>query len=86
MQVKKMSLNESVQLFVEDWMKKSKLEESPNLIGKEVTITSKDSWAYGEWGVIKDYDGEYYYVAIADDPTSQLVFDRKEFKIKKGKN
>ena len=85
MKIKKMSLNESVQAFVEDWTKKNELQESQNLIGKQVTITSRDSWAYGEWGIIKDFDGDCYYVAIADDPNSTLIFDRNEFKVKKQK-
>lgn len=53
------------------------------LIGKQVTITAKDSMYHGEWGIVKDYDGEYYYIAIADDTTAMPIFERKEFKVKK---
>lgn len=54
-----------------------------NLIGKKVTITTRDSIYFGEWGTIIDFDGEYYYVAISDDKTSVPVFDRTEFKVRR---
>lgn len=53
-----------------------------NLIGRIVTITDKSSWAYGEWGIIKEFDGEYYHISIANgDPT--LIFSRNEFKVRR---
>lgn len=54
------------------------------LIGKKVWIKDNvDSWAAGEWGVIKGFDGENYHIAIADDPYMELIFLRSEFKIMK---
>lgn len=53
-----------------------------NLIGKKVIIRCKDSWANGEWGIIRDYDGEDYYIAIANG-NDELVFTRKEFRVVK---
>lgn len=55
------------------------------LIGREVTITSKDSWAYGEWGIIKFYDGEDYHIALYNDDKMALVFSRNEFRVKRNK-
>lgn len=56
-------------------MKKSKL------INKKAYITNKDSIYYNEWGIVKDYDGEYYYIAIANGTDSIPVFQRDEFYI-----
>lgn len=53
-----------------------------NLIGKKAYITARDSWAYGEWGIIRDFDGDYYYIAIADG-NECLVFTKDEFKEKR---
>lgn len=53
------------------------------LIGKQVTITAKDSIYRGEWGIVMDYDGEYFYIAIAGDKASMPIFSRNEFKVKK---
>lgn len=50
------------------------------LIGKKVTIKCPDSWANGEWGIIKAFDGEYYYIAIANGE-DELVFERSEFTV-----
>lgn len=54
-----------------------------NDIGKMCDITDKNSIYYGEWGIIKDYDGENYYVAIANGCDSIPVFDRSQIKIRK---
>ena len=54
-----------------------------NLIGRQVTITDKDSWARGEWGIIKYIDNDDYYIAIANDSDSTLVFKRNEFRVHK---
>lgn len=53
------------------------------LIGKEVTITAKDSFHKGDWGTVIDFDGEYYYVAIFNDTNDTPIFARNEFKVKK---
>ena len=54
------------------------------LIGKSVEITDKGHWAYGERGIIKHNDGEYYYIAITGDDNMVLIFTRDEFKICRG--
>lgn len=51
------------------------------LIGKKVYITAKDSWACGEWGIIKMFDGDYYHIAIANEENMDLVFTRNEFRL-----
>lgn len=50
-------------------------------IGKKCYITNKDSIYYGEWGIIKAFDGEYYHVAIADGKSSLPIFERDEIRI-----
>ena len=50
-------------------------------IGKKCYITDKESIYFGEWGIIKDFDGEYYYVAIADGKSTLPVFGRSEIRI-----
>ena len=51
------------------------------LIGKKFYITDKNSIYYNEWGIIKDYDGEFYHVAIANGTNTMPIFDRKQIKI-----
>jgi hypothetical protein len=51
------------------------------LIGRKVYITDPESIYFGEWGIIKDFDGEVYYIAIADGKDSQPIFDRDQFKV-----
>ena len=58
------------------------IQKGEDLIGKEVTITDKTSWACGEWGVVKDFDGEYYHVAPWNGET-QIVFTRSDFRVKR---
>lgn len=53
------------------------------LVGKVVTITTKDSWAFGEWGVIKMFDGEYFHIAIANGNPC-LIFSKDEFRVERG--
>ena len=52
-----------------------------NLIGKKAYIIDKDSFYYNEWGIIKDFDGEYFYIAIANDINSMPIFTRDEIRI-----
>lgn len=54
-----------------------------NLIGKKAYIINKDSWYFGEWGTIVDFDGDSYYIAIADGKDSIPCFDRSEFRIRR---
>lgn len=54
------------------------------LIGKQVEIKNRDSWCCGDWGTVKDFDGEYYHIAIFNDDRTILVFARNEFKVRRG--
>ena len=51
------------------------------LIGKYAFITDKGSIYYQEWGLIIDYDGESYFIAIAEGTDSIPIFDRDQFKV-----
>ncbi len=51
------------------------------LIGKVAYITDKDSIYCGEWGTIADFDGDVYYIKIANGGESIPVFDRDQFKV-----
>lgn len=50
-------------------------------IGKKCYITDKESIFANEWGIIKDFDGEYYHVAIANGTSSLPIFKRNEIRI-----
>lgn len=50
-----------------------------SLVGKMVDI--KSGYYSGEWGRVIAFDGEYYYIAIADDRNCMPVFSRNEFKV-----
>lgn len=52
-------------------------------IGKKCYIIDKESVYYGEWGIIKNFDGEFYYVAIANGIDVLPIFDRKQIRIKR---
>lgn len=51
-----------------------------NHIGKRCYITDKESVYHGEWGIIKDFDGEYFHVAIAGGK-NLVIFKRNEIRI-----
>ena len=53
------------------------------LIGKKAYIKNKDSIYFGEWGIIEHFDGEYYYIAIANGCDSLPIFERDEFVIRR---
>lgn len=53
------------------------------LIGKQATITDRESIAYDGWGFIIAYDGEYYHIAMYGDRNNALIFKRSEFKVKR---
>lgn len=54
-----------------------------SLNGKMVIIKRNlNSVFAGKWGIVKDYDGEFYHVAISND-MSMFLFSRKEFKVRK---
>ena len=56
---------------------------SSNIIGKKVTITDNLSVFFKDWGIVKDFDGEYYHIAIFNDSYVMPIFTRDEFKIDK---
>lgn len=51
------------------------------LIGKRAIITDPDSIYFNEWGIIADYDGEVYYIKIANGNDTLPIFDRDQFKV-----
>ena len=54
------------------------------LIGKEAKITNKDSWWFEQYGIIKGFDGEYYHIAMTGDDNCVCIFERSEFKVRRG--
>lgn len=50
-------------------------------VGKKCYIKDKESIYFDEWGIIKYFDGELYYVAIANSSDSLPVFNRKQLRI-----
>lgn len=56
------------------------------LIGKVAFITDRDSIYYGEWGTIVDFDGDVYYIAIANGMDSIPIFDRDQFRVRRSKS
>lgn len=55
------------------------------MIGREVYINDKESIHYKDWGVIVDYDGEYYHVAIFNDKSHTVIFERNQLYIPRTK-
>lgn len=55
--------------------------KNTKLIGKFAYIIDKDSIYYNEWGIIKAFDGDYYYVAIADGDDTLMIFDRDQLQV-----
>lgn len=55
-------------------------------VGKAVFIKSPDSIYNGEWGVVKYFDGDYYYVAIANGDDALPIFDRGELEVSKNQH
>lgn len=54
------------------------------LLGRKVYITDKESIYCGEWGIVDDYDGDVYYIRIADGSSAHYsvpVFERSQFKV-----
>lgn len=56
------------------------------LIGKKVFITDPDSIYFGEWGIVDDFDGEVYYVRIANGKGAMPIFDRDQFRVRRKDN
>ena len=57
------------------------MKKFKSLIGKQVDILS--GMYKGEWGTIRDYDGDYYYIALWDDSDSILAYEPDEINIRK---
>ena len=57
------------------------MKKFTSLIGKQVDILS--GMYKGEWGTIRDYDGDYYYIALWDDSVSILAYESDEIDIRK---
>jgi len=51
--------------------------------GTRVTIHAPASWANGEWGIVKGFDGDYHVAVFGG--TEQLVFARYELRVKREK-
>ena len=58
------------------------MKKAAALMGKEATITDPNSDYYGEWGIIKGFDGDYYHIALWNGDTC-LAFARSEFRVKR---
>ena len=54
-----------------------------NYIGREATVKARDSFHYGDWGIIVDFDGDYFHIAIFGDDKDVCVFARDEIKIER---
>ena len=54
------------------------------LIGKRAIITDKESIYHDEWGIIDDFDGEVYYIKIANGSSSVPIFNRDQFRVRRG--
>ena len=55
------------------------------LIGKKVYITDKESWFFGEWGIIQEAYGGEYVVAIANGSDSMPILERWQFRLPRKK-
>lgn len=51
------------------------------LVGRIAFITDPESIYFNEWGRIVDFDGELYYIAIANGRDGNRVFDRDQFRV-----
>lgn len=49
-------------------------------VGDKVEINCKESWANGEWGIVKHRAYGLFYVAIANDVKTVLCFEGYELK------
>ena len=52
------------------------------LVGKYVSMKGNSSdWSTCDWGVIVDYDGDWYHLAMYGDLDFIPVFTRDEFRV-----
>ena len=54
--------------------------KTTKLIGRRVNFQNWDG-GWTEWGIVIDYDGEYYHIAHYGDENTVLVFSRDEFRV-----
>lgn len=52
-----------------------------NLIGKTVMLKDWNGNKTGDWGVVKEYDGEYFWIAFAGDENDIKPYTRDEFTV-----
>jgi len=58
------------------------MRSGEKLIGSVVYVKPM----YNEWGVVVDYDGDVYHIAMWNDRSSVPIFDRKDFTVPNLKN
>lgn len=54
---------------------------SVSLVGRTVTIKANDVQNAGNWGIVRNFDGDYYHIAIFGDLSTTLIFDRSQFTV-----
>lgn len=57
------------------------MREQDKLIEKTVIVTTRASNDFGNWGIVKFFDGEDYHVAMNNSDTAHLVFSRAELRV-----
>lgn len=58
---------------------------SSTLIGKKVDLKDWDGRLCCDWGIVKDYDGEYYWIAFAGDDNDVKPYVRNEFVVRRSR-
>lgn len=56
------------------------------LTGKTVLLKDWDGRKTGDWGVVKEYDGEYFWIAFTGDENDVKPYTRDEFIVPRGNN
>ena len=54
-----------------------------DIVGKMCIVTDLDTGLCGEWGMVRDFDGSYYYIFVGNDETKCVVLPREAFKVRK---
>ena len=54
-----------------------------DIVGKMCIVTSLESGACGGWGMVRDFDGSYYYIYVCNDETECVILPREAFKVRK---
>jgi hypothetical protein len=50
-------------------------------VGKMCYVKDRNSIYFNEWGIIKDFDGDWYHVSMLNDKNLIVIFDRNEIRI-----